>query len=193
MPAISLPNLCLRWKQIYFPRFLDLLTSSILCHILPSCMKLRRLHIVWHLISCIQWLYSFFSLNRKLWFQIISCARISRLVQSMLRESTTLSLYFEDQLKVFKQHYLYIKVVGTLLTPPNPRFHGIISHETIFAVCCAVYIALVPFFLMLSKPQRILSNVKSRSTGQTQLVFITSYRSSCWGVAYEGFLALVTV
>ena len=151
MPAISLPNLCLRWKQIYFPRFLDLLTSSILCHILPSRMKLRRLLIFWHLISCIRWLYSFFSLNRKRWFQIISCARISRLMQFILRESTTLSLYFEDYLNVFKYYYLYIKVVGTLLTPPNPRCHGIISHETIFAVCCAVYIALVPFLSYFEK------------------------------------------
>lgn len=175
----SVYPICLRWKQIYSSRFLDLLTSSILRHILPSRMKLMRLLIVWHLISCIQWLYSFFSLNRKMWFQIISCARISRLVQFILRESTSLSLYFEDYLNVFKQHYLCIK--------------GIISHATIFAVCCAVYVALVPFFLILSRPQLILGNVKSRSTGQTQLVFITSYRSSSWGVAYEGFLALVTV
>ena len=108
MPAVSLPNLCLRWKQIYFPRFLDLLTSSILCHILPSRMKLRRLLIVWHLMSCIQCLYSFLSLNRKRWFQIISCTRISRLVQFMLRESTTLSLYFEDYLNVFKYSRLPI-------------------------------------------------------------------------------------
>ena len=36
---------------------------------------------------------------------------------------------------------------------------------------CAVYMALVPFFfLILSKPQLILSNSKSRSTGQTQLI-----------------------
>ena len=151
MPAISLPNLCLRWKQIYFPRFLDLLTSSILCHILPSRMKLKRLLIFWHLISCIRWLYSFFSFNRERWFQIISCARISSLMQFILRESTTLSLYFEDYLNVFKYYYLYIKVVGTLLTPPNPRCHGIISHETIFAVCCAVYIALVPFLSYFEK------------------------------------------
>ena len=152
MPAISLPNLCLRWKQIYFPRFLDLLASSILCHILPSRIKLRPLLIFRHLTSCIQWLYSFFFVKQE---KVVpnNLIRPHKSLGAILRESTSLSLYFEDYLNVFKYYYLYIEVVGTLLTPPNPWCHGIISHETIFAVCCAVYMTLVPFFLILSKPR----------------------------------------
>ena len=44
--------------------------------------------------------------------------------------------------------------------------------------CWAVYMPLVPFFLILLLLYFILVNSESRSTGQTQLVFITSYRSS---------------
>lgn len=54
--------------------------------------------------------------------------------------------------------------------------------------------ATVPFFfLILSKPQLILGNIKSRSTCQTQLTFITSYRSSLCGVAHEGLTSINTV
>ena len=131
-----------------------------------------------------------FSLNKKRRFAIISHARVIRLVLFTLRESTTLCLYFEDYLNVFK--YIYIKVVVTSLTPPNPWCHRIISHATLFvAVQSAWHLFL--FFLILSKPQLILGNSKSRSTGPTQLIFITSYRSCRGCLCQKGFSATVPV
>ena len=59
---------------------------------------------------------------------------------------------------------------------------------------CAVYMALVPFFfLILLKSQLILGNSKSLSTGQTQLIFIKSYRSRRRGISKEVFPAPVPV
>ena len=132
-----------------------------------------------------------FSLNRKRRFAIISHARVIFLVLFTLRESTTLQVvYILKTIWMFLNTYM--KIVVTFLTPPNQWCRRIISHATLFVGVQSAW-HLFLFFLIISKPQLIQGNSKSRSTGRTQLIFITWYRSRRGCLFQKEFSASVPV
>ena len=75
---------------------------------------------------------------------------------------------------------LYRKVVGIFLTLPKLWCQEIISYAIIFVVCSVVYMPLATGFCFIKISKAIAYTqwyIKSRSTSQMQLVFITSCRS----------------
>ena len=88
---------------------------------------------------------------------------------------------------------LYRKVVGIFLTLPKLWCQEIISYAIIFVVCSVVYMPLATGFCFIKYSKAVAYTqwyIKSRSTSQMRLVFITSCRSSLCRVPIGDLLIL---